>query len=386
MTEKTSRPIPPHTVTNTSPSTRALGLRIRAAREALNLTQETLSNKLGFNDRQTLSNIEAGKRKVSADELIALISALKRPLEFFTDPFILVGEGSFSWRASTDGATLHDFQEQAGRWIALYRFLREKSGAHAPLFVQQLPLTKNSSYEEAQNCGEQLAIEWQLGDIPSERLHQEIEERLNTLVLFVDAPAGISGAACQLTQVNAILVNRRENVGRRAYDLAHELFHILTWDKMPPAKIDPFYESEQKKNRVEALAENFAGALLMPEHVVRSIFAKRSKNRDINYWLNSTASALGVSSKALLWRARDLDLVDVSERAAVKPALLINNGEFTKTSNIPPLFSKKFVRELAQGIDRGLISVAKAEGVLGLDRSTHRQLYREYSLEIPFDM
>jgi Zn-dependent peptidase ImmA (M78 family) len=155
---------------------------------------------------------------------------------------------------------------------------------------------------------------------------------------------------------------------------------------MPPAKIDPFSESEHKKNRVEALADNFAGALLMPEKVVRSIFAKRSSSSDINSWLNSTASAIGVSSKALLWRARNLDLLEVSERAEVNPALLINNGGLTKNNDMPPLFSKKFMRELAQGIDLGLISVSKAEGVLGLDRSTHRQLYRDYDLEIPFDM
>ena len=35
-----------------------------------------------------------------------------------------------------------------------------------------------------------------------------------------------------------ILVNRHEPRGRRSFDLAHELFHVLTWDAMPPERIE----------------------------------------------------------------------------------------------------------------------------------------------------
>ena len=41
-------------------------------------------------------------------------------------------------------------------------------------------------------------------------------------------------AACRLPELDVVLINRREVEGRRHFDLAHELFHILTWDAMPP--------------------------------------------------------------------------------------------------------------------------------------------------------
>jgi Zn-dependent peptidase ImmA (M78 family) len=57
---------------------------------------------------------------------------------------------------------------------------------------------------------------------------------LSVLVLHVDPPAGVSGAACHHPRFNTILINRREPDGRRNYDFAHETFHVLTWKSMPP--------------------------------------------------------------------------------------------------------------------------------------------------------
>ena len=51
------------------------------------------------------------------------------------------------------------------------------------------------------------------------------------LVRMVDAIAGVPGAA--------VLINRQEIVGRRHDDLAHERFHVLTCDTMPPDHTEP---------------------------------------------------------------------------------------------------------------------------------------------------
>ena len=74
---------------------RMVGERIKAARESIGLNQKELSQRLGFNDRQTLSTIENGTRKVSSAELLSLMKILLKDLEYFTDPFRLVGEGAF---------------------------------------------------------------------------------------------------------------------------------------------------------------------------------------------------------------------------------------------------------------------------------------------------
>ena len=105
-------------------------------------------------------------------------------------------------------------------------------------------------------AGERFAAEFGLGDVPATRLSQSMERQLGIRVLMVDAERDISGAACRLPEMDAVLIARREFAGRRHFDLAHELFHILTWDAMPPEHSEAARETGG--NRVEQLANTFA--------------------------------------------------------------------------------------------------------------------------------
>ena len=40
-----------------------------------------------------------------------------------------------------------------------------------------------------------------------------------------------------------MLIARHEVAGRRHFDLAHELFHLLTWDAMPPEYLEEARET-----------------------------------------------------------------------------------------------------------------------------------------------
>lgn len=82
-----------------------VGERIRLAREGAGLSQEKLTQALGFNDRQTLSTIELGQRRVSAEELVRFAKALGQSVAYFTDPYRVAGADAFSYRAKrTTGA------------------------------------------------------------------------------------------------------------------------------------------------------------------------------------------------------------------------------------------------------------------------------------------
>ena len=61
--------------------------------------------------------------------------------------------------------------------------------------------------------------------------------------------------------MDAVLIARRKVAGRRHFDLAHELFHILTWDTMPPAHSEA--AREYGGTRGEQLANSFVAAALM---------------------------------------------------------------------------------------------------------------------------
>ncbi|PIQ12832.1 MAG: DNA-binding protein, partial [Hydrogenophilales bacterium CG18_big_fil_WC_8_21_14_2_50_58_12] len=51
-------------------SQKLIGYRVKAARIAAGLTQDQLTQGLGLNDRQSVSDIENGKRALKPDELL----------------------------------------------------------------------------------------------------------------------------------------------------------------------------------------------------------------------------------------------------------------------------------------------------------------------------
>ena len=365
--------------------------RLKAAREAAGLTQQQLSDQLGFKDRQTLAAMEGGIRKVSAEELIKIMEILGKDLEYFTDPFRLDGEGTFSWRsaAGVDDA-LGDFESRAGRWLALYRSLaRDDAGNPPRTSPLGLTLTARSSYEDAHHAAEWLGSEWQLGDVPALRLVDAIRDRLRALVLHVDAPEGVSGAAFRLPEFHAILINRSEPEGRRHFDLAHELFHLLTWETIRPAHTETGMLNP--RGRPEQLANCFASALLMPERIIRSWMgdspdvapklpvSNRTAWRD---WLNDRAYGLRVSTPALQWRLVQIGLLPKGD---VDPALDWFN-EPDKPSRTPERFSAEFVRVLHSGLSDGKLSVRRAAGVLDMSIDDLAALFTQYQLDVPFDI
>ena len=94
----------------------------------------------------------------------------------------------------------------------------------------------------------------------------------------------IAPDAGPLPGLNTILINRTEAEGRRHFDLAHECFHVLTWESMPPERteaVEGRYSGKGRHKRIEQLADNFAGALLMPKGLVTARWQER-KEKDIH--------------------------------------------------------------------------------------------------------
>ncbi|HYW12820.1 MAG TPA: XRE family transcriptional regulator [Longimicrobium sp.] len=358
--------------------------RIKALREQQDVTQAALSAQVGFNDRQTLAAIEAGERRVSPEELVRLAQALRVDLDTLLDPYRLIGEGAFSFRAKeVEEPALAAFEERARRWIATYRELGMQAGDEPRRLGQKLELYPWSTFEDASASAEMLWKLWDLGDVPAEGLEEAIETRLGALVLHVDAAEGISGAASQLPGLQAILVNRREPQGRRSFDLAHELFHLLTWDAMPPRRVEPLEVKAAKGNRVEQMAESFAAALLMPAPVVAARWAERG-GEALPLWMSRTAAAFRVSVPALQWRLVNLGRLsraELQEIGAV-PRQPASGAQPT----MPLLFSRRFVERVADAVEAGRLSLRRAAGLLGLSMAELAELCASHGCRLSYEL
>jgi len=368
-------------------SQKLMGYRVQAAREAKGLTQTQLTESLDLKNRQSISSIENGERAVKTEELLLLTEALDCDIEFFLDPFSVVGEAKFSWRASSDleEKTLDNFELQTGRWIGLLRWLREIDDRQTNPLKYALRLTKQSSFEDAMNCAENLVEKLDLGFTPANTLIEQVEKKLDIPVLFVDTietPEGltISGASCHLRDLGVILINRNEPKARRFYDLAHELFHILTWDTMKPDHRESNSLGNRTHNkRIEHLADNFAAAILMPQKSLQH-FIDDDQINNIDH-LSSIATELKVTSVALAWRLYNLKKIDHKTLLALKHKKLT-----LPESSSPKRFQSCFVNMLYHAIDKGQLSARKAAKAMSMDLTQLINLFTEHSLPAPFEL
>ena len=363
-----------------------LGKRIKALRDERGLSQVDLARLFGFKDRQTVSAIETGTRRLTAEELVLAVETLQAPLEYFTDPFQLAGEGRFSWRQKgVDANRLGEYEREAGRWIAAFRTLAPQVGYEIPLMRQALGLTRYSRFEDAILAGERFVAEFDMGEPPATRLGEVMERDLGMLVLMVDACEGVSGAACRLPELDTVLIARREVEGRRHFDLAHELFHVLTWDVMPPAHCEEVREIGG--NRVEQLANNFAAAVLMPAATLSQYNGWSTlEGQELVARLNAVADELRVTSSALRWRLVALGELRPSVARSLPEAALRNNGREVATGAIPAPFSKPFVEVLRLAIADGLVSVRRAAGLLSLTVDELAELFATHGVECPAEL
>ena len=368
-------------------SQKLIGFRVKAAREAIGWSQDQLAQRLGLNDRQSVSDIENGKRSVKPDELLQLSDLLDRDIEFFIDPFAVAGEAQFSWRADPDvpEASLEDFELKAGQWIGVLRWLREHRGGRTSPLKRALRLSAQSSFEDAQERAESLCVELELGVIPAETLIEKVEHELDIPVLFVDTVEAedgksVSGATCHLEEMGVILINRNESEARRYYDLAHELFHALTWDAMKPDHRESnSIEDRNRGKRIEQLANNFAAALLMPRASLDKLLD--GKRLDDIAHLCEIAALLCVAPVALAWRLFNLKLITDDTRRQ-----LAQEKQRPSVSGPPKRFSASFVRMLHQALEQGRISARKAAKAMGLGLGGLRELFAQYDLAAPFEL
>ena len=204
-----------------------------------------------------------------------------------------------------------------------------------------------------------------MGDVPAAALAGVMEERFGIVVLMIDAPAGVSGAACRLPELDAVLINRREVAGRRHFDLAHEFVHLLTWDTMPPAEV----EDVDDRSPVERLVNACASALIMPRCLLEGEWRRAGDVAALATMIDARADALQITGQALKWRLVAAKLLPRVKADAVTDDLLRHNGHAAPAGGgwQPPAFSPGFARVLRDGLHRGDVSQRRAAKLLGLD-------------------
>lgn len=355
-----------------------VGSRVRIAREKANMNQSVMAEKLGVASHQIVSQIETGARAVSTDELFILAELFGQPVDFFTDPYLIVADQVLSFRAERSVADLEGFEKRVSNLVSAAVRFSDLVGEMVSPFERQLHISRDTSVIKAAGLGAQVAQSLDLGPIPAAQLQDCIEKKLGIVVMKVDAPHGISGAACHMPEIDLILINRNEAACRQNFDLAHELFHVLTWSRLPPERHDWINGS---KTKVEKLADAFASGLLMPFPSMKARWDSRDTEVDLHEWIVCNAVEMRVSGLAFYWRLVACGFLSKSKQAEIDRSRLSRPDD---ASQKPLLFCESFVRHMHQVLEQGKVSARKAASLVGLEVDEFDSLFASYGLESPF--
>ncbi|MHC4159156.1 MAG: ImmA/IrrE family metallo-endopeptidase, partial [Planctomycetota bacterium] len=151
-------------------------------------------------------------------------------------------------------------------------------------------------FGKAELFAKQVQDSFLLGSIPIASLKQILEEVYFIKIFYLD----FTGSAISIISEEfgpAILLNSKNKQWRRSYDLAHELFHIFTWNVFRK-------ESKEICETEEKLANKFASRLLMPEESIKDMIVSSADDKgEISFdHLDDIARKLDVSLEALIYR------------------------------------------------------------------------------------
>ena len=244
----------------------ALSERLKMARAALNLTLQAVEERMGIGV-STLSEFENGKREPRLLQLKQLADGYLRPVTFFLEDGPVASQFVL-WRKKPESPRAEEVQARLVKLGEQYHHLELLCNAHEPC---DLPFhggpADRFSYAQAEKLAHQFRQLLGLGERPGQALLRVLEEVCKIKVFHLDfEPPG--SAACMLNESfgAAVLLNARHVRWRRNFDLAHELFHLLTWKTFRSAGEGDAVEASEME---EKFATCFARNLLVPPEILR---------------------------------------------------------------------------------------------------------------------
>ncbi len=341
-----------------------IALALKKERESLKCSLKHVAEKMGFSNYQTLSSIEAGEREIKAWELVKLSEIYGRKIDYFLSPQVEIAQPRVLWR---DPAKTENKIEAERRFISFcqnYKRLLEltkEEDIRLPAFAQpEKNEFKKGGFDYVVELAEEYRRALNLGGRPAYSLTTVLEQLLNIFILYIDVGSIVSGASTSGDFGKAILVNASDASWRRNYNLAHEFFHLITWDLFSDEEI--YSTSKNGKSEVEQWADAFASAFLLPSEEVRREFSKRLEGGKISYInLVEIAREFKVSVEALLWRLVNLKLLKRKDVIDSKDKIkdIDKKMRIGDWADDKPYLSSRYITLAIKALQLGKVSKAK---------------------------
>ncbi len=355
-----------------------LSEKIKYSRELLKLSQTDVANKLGYKNYQQIHYFETAAREPSIYDLKQLADILHQDISYFlNDNAPVLQEMSIKWRNEPNEEQTPATQARIRRLGDNYKLIETL------LQVQSYKSLDNNNEVRSLNECKKLADDYiealGLGARPAKVLKQVLEDDYGLKIFEINSgDAAFSGATISYQNNFMIALNAQEKIWRRNFSLAHELYHVITWNK----------QSTISMEENEKFAEMFASCLLLPTAIIKEeINHLRQKSAITTIDLIDLAIEFDVSFEALINKLNNMKIISSSTRNSLmsgcKTSALKRNryDEYEKKSQKVAEFSSRYARLAAKCYIEGKISSGKLCELVGISRHQVSQYIASIGLE-----
>jgi Zn-dependent peptidase ImmA (M78 family)/DNA-binding XRE family transcriptional regulator len=343
--------------------------RLKYARKRANLTLAQVEERTAIG-KSSVSDFENGRRDPKLRHLHALAETYRRSVGFFLSEGPLPKE-LVLWRerpAEGPEELEADFLRLCEQYHNLEVWCEEATESWLP--EPDMP-AERFGYAQAEELAQGVRGQLQLGDRPGQELLRVLEEACGVKVFHRGFhPTGTAASTKSPNYGYAVLLNANNIRWRRNFDLAHELFHLLTWKVFRDAEEDTSCVASEKE---ESLATCFARNLLMPENALRTALDRRTKEGSISFEsLFDVAREFDVSVEALLWGAHFLynrgpEAAEDTKRDIERAESLRSLYEEREDTR-PPKWPRRYHALAVKALRHGEISIGRFAQYLEISR------------------
>lgn len=334
--------------------------QLQQARQHLALTLNEVSARTGIGI-SSLSDFENGKREPSISQLQKLAGVYERPISFFFDKSA-VREAVLLWRDKPEAPVADRIQARFEKLCNQFKNLEAWTktstiDSFKKLFSDSFP----TDYKQVEKLAHETWQAMGLGERPGESLLRILEEVYGVKVFHLDLGSETSSACTHSDQYGpAILLNRSSKPWRRNFDLAHELFHLVTWKARKPDAIP----SEKE----ESFANVFASRLLLPDEpfrdAIESVLSAEGKATYDD--LDNVARQFGVSLDALFWRLNALYPVSAKRTRTMIDEAKVFSKLPSRPDDLPSELPHRYQALAVKALRHGEMSSAQFASYLGI--------------------
>jgi len=281
--------------------------RLKDARIAKRLNQAELGEAIG-KTRQAISAYELGEKAPEATTLAAIIQVLDQPLAYFTAPDRegFGASGPRFFRATGPDTKRRNLMcdAYAGWEVQIARYVDDLVNYPPVVLPGLTPAGQSEGYmeEEIEEAAAECRKLWGLGYGPLSNVlalaegKGVIAARLRMEGERIEAFSFWNGSRPFI-----FLASEKESAARARFDVAHEIGHLVLHRGVGQEDI----EDPKTLRRIEAEANRFAGALLLP----REAFPNEVFTTRLDAFVELKAR-WKVAIQAMVYRCKDLGIFD----------------------------------------------------------------------------